>query len=183
MTAVGTSVEGPPGAGSEHIRRIRGDLLACNEVDAIVNAVNCVGVMGKGIALQFKRRWPTNFTEYASACKAGAVRPGKMLVHHLVGRLLPRYIVNFPTKAHWREPSRIEFVRDGLGDLVAQIQNLQIRTIAIPALGCGNGGLDWSDIRPLIELAFAPLPTRTGWISSRSWPVVWWMTPRCATWS
>ena len=157
MTAVGTSVEGPPGAGSEHIRRIRGDLLACDEVDAIVNAVNCVGVMGKGIALQFKCRWPTNFIEYASACKAGAVRPGKMLVHHLDGFLLPRYIVNFPTKAHWREPSRIEFVRDGLGDLVAQIQNLQIRSIAIPALGCGNGGLDWSDVRPLIELAFAPL--------------------------
>ena len=115
MTVVGTSVEGPPGAGSEHIRRIRGDLLACDEVDAIVNAVNCVGVMGKGIALQFKCRWPTNFIEYASACKAGAVRPGKMLVHHLDGFLLPRYIVNFPTKAHWREPSRIEFVRDGLG--------------------------------------------------------------------
>ena len=79
------------------------------------------------------------------------------LVHHLDGFLLPRYIVNFPTKGHWREPSRIEFVRDGLGDLVAQIQNLRIRSIAIPALGCGNGGLDWSDVRPLIELAFAPL--------------------------
>ena len=80
-----------------------------------------------------------------------------MLVHHLDGFLLPRYIVNFPTKGHWREPSRIEFVRDGLVDLVAQIQNLQIQSIAIPALGCGNGGLDWSDVRPLIELAFAPL--------------------------
>ena len=135
-----------------------GDLLAQDDVDAVVNAVNCVGVMGKTIALQFKHRWPANFGAYATACHAGQVRPGRMFIHDL-GRLVqPNHIINFPTKEHWREESRIQFIKEGLVDLVAQVRRLGIRSIAIPPLGCGNGGLRWADVLPLIQAAFEPLP-------------------------
>lgn len=136
------------------IKLTQGDLLKQDDVDAIVNAVNCVGVMGKGIALQFKQRWPANFTEYAAACNAGNVRPGRMSIHALSGLVQPQYIINFPTKDHWREGSRIQFIEEGLVDLVAQVRRLGIRSIAIPPLGCGNGGLYWADVRPLIQGAF-----------------------------
>ncbi|PTD97500.1 type II toxin-antitoxin system antitoxin DNA ADP-ribosyl glycohydrolase DarG [Pseudothauera lacus] len=140
------------------IQIMQGDLLRQDDVDAIVNTVNCVGVMGKGIALQFKNKWPANFRDYAAACKAGEVRPGRMFVHDSGGLMKPNYIINFPTKDHWRGGSRIEFIRDGLADLVTQVRRLGIRSIAIPPLGCGNGGLEWSRVRPLIENAFAALP-------------------------
>jgi O-acetyl-ADP-ribose deacetylase (regulator of RNase III) len=129
-------------------------LLKQDNVDAIVNTVNCVGVMGKGIALQFKNKWPANFTAYAAACKAGQVRPGRMLVFDSGGLVKPNFIINFPTKDHWRGSSKIDFIRDGLVDLVAQVKRLRIRSIAVPPLGCGNGGLNWADVRPLIEAAF-----------------------------
>jgi O-acetyl-ADP-ribose deacetylase (regulator of RNase III) len=137
---------------------MHGDLLKQDDVDAIVNTVNCVGVMGKGIALQFKNKWPANFNQYAAACKAGEVRPGRMFVHDAGGLVKPHYIINFPTKDHWRGTSKLEFIRDGLIDLVARIKQLGIRSIAIPPLGCGNGGLAWHEVRPLIEGAFASLP-------------------------
>ena len=140
------------------IKLTQGDLLKQNDVDAIVNTVNCVGVMGKGIALQFKNKWPDNFAEYAKACKAGQVRPGRMFIHDSGGLVKPNYIINFPTKDHWRGASRMEFIRDGLVDLVDQVRRLGIRSIAIPPLGCGNGGLDWAEVRPLIEAAFEALP-------------------------
>lgn len=136
----------------------QGDLLKLNDVDAIVNAVNCVGVMGKGIALQFKSTWPNNFAEYTAACKAGQVRPGRMFIHDSGGLAKPNYIVNFPTKDHWRGASKMAFIRDGLVDLVAQVRRLGIQSIAIPPLGCGNGGLDWAEVHPLIEAAFEALP-------------------------
>lgn len=136
----------------------QGDLLRQDDVDAIVNTVNCVGVMGKGIALQFKNKWPANYSAYEAACKAKQVRPGTMFVFDSGGLVKPNYIINFPTKDHWRGKSRIEFIRDGLVDLVAQIKRLGIRSIAIPPLGCGNGGLEWDEVRPLIEQAFAVLP-------------------------
>ena len=139
------------------IKLTQGDLLKQDDVDAIVNAVNSVGVMGKGIALQFKHRWPANFTEYAAACKAGRVRPGRMFIHTLGSLVQPQYVINFPTKEHWREGSRIQFIEEGLVDLVAQVRRLGIRSIAIPPLGCGNGGLRWADVRPFIEAAFEPL--------------------------
>jgi O-acetyl-ADP-ribose deacetylase (regulator of RNase III) len=139
------------------LKLMQGDLLKQGDVDAIVNTVNCVGVMGKGIALQFKNKWPANFTQYAAACKAGEVRPGRMFVHDSGGLVKPHYIINFPTKDHWRGASKLEYIRDGLADLVAQVRRLKIRSIAIPPLGCGNGGLEWSDVRPLIEGAFASL--------------------------
>jgi O-acetyl-ADP-ribose deacetylase (regulator of RNase III) len=135
-----------------------GDLLKQDDVDAIVNTVNCVGVMGKGIALQFKNKWPDNFVQYQAACKAGEVHPGKMNVYDAGAYAQPHFIINFPTKDHWRGNSKLSFIQDGLLDLVAQVQALDIRSIAIPPLGCGNGGLDWADVKPLIEAAFAALP-------------------------
>lgn len=140
------------------IKLTQGDLLKQDDVDAIVNTVNCVGVMGKGIALQFKNKWPANFNAYAAACKVGKVRPGRMFVFDSGGLVKPNFIINFPTKDHWRGSSKIEFIRDGLVDLVTQVRRLGIRSIAVPPLGCGNGGLDWADVRPLIESAFQPLP-------------------------
>lgn len=137
------------------ITRKHGDLLQETDVDAIVNAVNCVGVMGKGIALQFKTTWPENFRAYQAACKAGLVRTGKMFVFDC-GPVRPHYIINFPTKDHWRGASTIDFVRDGLEDLVAVTRRLG-RSLALPPLGCGNGGLSWAEVRPLIEQAFTPL--------------------------
>jgi O-acetyl-ADP-ribose deacetylase (regulator of RNase III) len=132
-----------------------GNLLAA-DVDALVNTVNTEGVMGKGLALQFKKAFPENFVSYERACKAGEVVTGRM---HVVKRLAsPRFIINFPTKKHWRHPSKLEYLRDGLRDLVAQVRALGIKSIAVPPLGCGNGGLDWGDVKPLILAAFAELP-------------------------
>jgi O-acetyl-ADP-ribose deacetylase (regulator of RNase III) len=125
--------------------------------EALVNTVNEVGVMGKGIALMFRRRFPDNARLYMEAGKAGEVRVGRMLVTP-AGELTPRWIVHFPTKKHWRNPSRIEWVREGLADLVRVVREHGIRSIALPPLGCGNGGLDWQHVRPMIESAFAELP-------------------------
>lgn len=136
----------------------KGDLLKEN-VDAIINTVNCVGVMGKGIALQFKQKWPENYKAYAKACKENQVHTGQMFVHPLgqfAGK--PYFIINFPTKAHWRSPSKLEFIVDGLNDLVRVIRENKIKSIAMPPLGCGNGGLDWSIVRPLIEQAMSEVP-------------------------
>lgn len=124
--------------------------------DALVNTVNCVGVMGRGVALQFKNRFPENFKAYESACKRGEVIPGKMFITPN-GLLPPRWIVNFPTKRHWRNPSRFVDIELGLNDLVDQIRNLRIRSIALPPLGCGLGGLDWSVVRKTIERKMADL--------------------------
>lgn len=137
------------------IERGKGNLLAA-DVDALVNTVNTEGVMGKGLALQFKKAFPDNFASYERACRAGEVRTGQM---HIVQRLAsPRFIVNFPTKGQWRQPSKLEYVRDGLGDLVAQVKRLNIESIAVPPLGCGNGGLEWLAVRPLILEAFSAVP-------------------------
>lgn len=133
-----------------------GDLLE-QRVDAIVNTVNTVGVMGKGIALQFKRKWPENTRAYEAACKRGEVTPGKMFIFDNGGLAEPKFIINFPTKRHWRQPSRMVDIEAGLVDLIAQVKRLNIKSIAIPPLGCGNGGLDWSVVRPKIEAAFASM--------------------------
>jgi O-acetyl-ADP-ribose deacetylase (regulator of RNase III) len=125
-----------------------GDILDA-DVDALVNTVNCVGIMGRGIALQFKNKFPDNFKAYAVACNRQEVQPGKMFVHE-TGKLSPRYIINFPTKRHWKGKSRIEDIETGLLDLVRVIRRLNIHSIAIPPLGSGLGGLDWADVRPKI---------------------------------
>jgi O-acetyl-ADP-ribose deacetylase (regulator of RNase III) len=135
----------------------KGDPLE-QRVDAIVNAVNAVGVMGKGIALQFKRKWPANYKAYEAACKRKEVVSCKMFVFDNGGLVEPKYIINFPTKRHWRQPSRMSDIECGLVDLVFQVKSLKIKSIAIPSLGCGNGGLSWSDVKPRIEAAFEELP-------------------------
>jgi len=134
-----------------------GNLLNA-EVDALVNTVNCVGVMGKGIALQFKQAFPEMFKAYRSASQAGVVVPGKMYIYPTGALVGPKYIVNFPTKRHWKGNSLLEDIDSGLVDLVRQVQTLGIQSIAVPPLGSGNGGLDWRVVRPRIVEAFAPLP-------------------------
>jgi O-acetyl-ADP-ribose deacetylase (regulator of RNase III) len=127
-----------------------GDILH-EETEAVVNPVNCVGVMGKGVALQFKAAFPSNFLEYAAACRRGEVVPGKVFVHETGQLTNPRFIINFPTKRHWRDKSRIEDIESGLRSLRHEIESRGIKSVAIPALGCGLGGLRWSEVRPLIE--------------------------------
>ncbi len=136
----------------------QGNLLTA-PVEALVNTVNAVGIMGRGIALQFKQAYPVMFREYERRCKAGEVRLGKMQVFDLGGLAGgPRWIINFPTKGHWRADSHLADIEAGLKDLVATIRRLHIRSIAIPPLGCGNGGLDWNEVRPVIEAALAKVP-------------------------
>lgn len=134
----------------------QGNLLESN-ADALVNTVNTVGVMGKGIALMFKEAFPENFEAYEAACKRGAIQVGRMFVterHRLLG---PRWIVNFPTKKHWRHPSKLEWIEKGLEDLRRVIIENQIRSIALPPLGSGNGRLEWHDVRPKIEAALGSI--------------------------
>lgn len=126
--------------------------------DALVNTVNTVGVMGKGLALQFKQAYPANFRAYQAACRHGEVRLGRMFVYEPGGPGQPRYLVNFPTKGHWRDRSTLVDVREGLADLRRLVLDRAITSIAVPPLGCGNGGLDWRDVRPLIEEALGDLP-------------------------
>nr|WP_321401929.1 macro domain-containing protein [uncultured Desulfobacter sp.] len=133
-----------------------GDLFK-EDAEAIVNTVNCVGAMGRGIALQFKKAYPANYKAYASACKHKQVVPGKMFVFETGGMLNPQFIINFPTKRHWRGKSRIEDVESGLQDLRAVIERHNIRSIAIPPLGSGLGGLNWSEVRERIERALSNL--------------------------
>jgi O-acetyl-ADP-ribose deacetylase (regulator of RNase III) len=135
----------------------QGNLLE-EDAQALVNAVNCVGVMGKGIALQFKQAYPENFRQYKKACDAKEVQPGRMFTVPTGELFNPKYIINFPTKRHWRSQSKLEDIQTGIKTLVAEVQQLGITSIAIPALGCGNGGLDWVEVKPLIESAFVELP-------------------------
>ena len=132
------------------IRFKTGDILA-EDAEALVNTVNCVGVMGRGIALQFRKAFPGNFRAYAEACRRDEVRPGRLFVFETGALTNPRYVINFPTKRHWRGRSRIEDIETGLADLVRQIRERGIRSIAVPPLGSGLGGLEWNDVRPRIE--------------------------------
>jgi O-acetyl-ADP-ribose deacetylase (regulator of RNase III) len=143
--------------GAVVVHYTRGDILEAQS-EALVNTVNCVGVMGRGIALQFKRAYPANFRAYAAACKRGDVQPGRMFVCD-TGRLTnPRYIVNFPTKVHWRGKSRMDYIEAGLEALVSEIRTRGFRSIAIPPLGTGLGGLDWGEVKPLIDRALSQVP-------------------------
>ena len=134
----------------------KGDLFD-SDVEAYVNTVNCVGVMGRGVALQFKKRYPDNFKVYEGVCKRNEMLPGKMLVYETSSTVSPKYIINFPTKRHWRGASRIEDIETGLSDLVNVIQSKGIASIALPPLGCGLGGLNWDDVRVRLESALGRL--------------------------
>lgn len=136
------------------IRETTGDILDA-DVEALVNPVNTAGVMGAGLALQFKLAYPDMYTEYQLACRQRALNVGYIKVHHLkrdLGRdTQPRMVISFPTKRHWQKPSRLVWIDEGLIRLRATIEALMIRSIAIPPLGCGLGGLDWTNVRKLIE--------------------------------
>lgn len=127
-----------------------GDILR-EDVEAIVNTVNCVGIMGRGLALQFKNKFPQNFKEYQLACTNKEVQLGKMFVHQTGQLINPKYIINFPTKGHWKQNSKIEDISNGLDDLITIIEKYSIKSIAIPPLGSGLGGLDWKMVKKLIE--------------------------------
>lgn len=139
------------------IERKTGDILA-EDAEALVNTVNCVGIMGRGVALQFKRAFPENFKAYERACRQGAVEPGRMFVFDTGQLTHPRYIINFPTKRHWRGKSRMADIETGLEALVAEVQERGIRSIALPPLGAGLGGLPWAEVRSRIERAFLVIP-------------------------
>ena len=139
------------------IRFKTGNILT-EDAEALVNTVNCVGVMGRGLALQFKKVFPDNFRAYTSACKREEVRAGRMFTFKTGQLTYPHYIINFPTKRHWRGKSRIEDIEAGLGDLVREIRERNIRSIAIPPLGSGLGGLDWANVRACIEDVFWECP-------------------------
>ena len=127
-----------------------GDILR-EDVEAIVNTVNCVGIMGRGLALQFKNKFPQNFKEYQLACTNKEVQLGKMFVHQTGQLINPKYIINFPTKGHWKQNSKIEDISNGLDDLITIIEKYSIKSIAIPTIGSGLGGLDWKMVKKLIE--------------------------------
>mgnify|MGYP000880146280 FL=1 len=133
-----------------------GDILK-EDAEAIVNTINCVGVMGKGLALQFKNKYPENFIQYKQACKEYKVQIGKMFIYHTEQFINPKYIINFPTKKDWRSNSKIEYIENGLDDLIKVIKELDIKSIAIPPLGCGLGGLDWTIVKQIIETKLSKL--------------------------
>ncbi|SDF98582.1 O-acetyl-ADP-ribose deacetylase (regulator of RNase III), contains Macro domain [Dyadobacter soli] len=135
---------------------VTGNLLD-SESEALVNTVNTVGVMGKGIALQFKETFPNNFKEYVQACKTGELRIGSLLV--VRERIITgeRVIINFPTKTQWYLKSKYEYIEEGLKELVNVIHSYRIKSIAIPPLGCGNGGLKWERVKDLIQKYLSPI--------------------------
>lgn len=134
------------------IEYVKGNMFEC-DADCLINTVNCEGFMGKGIAYQFKLRFPENNKSYIKACKSGELKVGK--VHYYIENNIT--IVNFPTKNKWREDSRLEYIETGLDYFIGILPELGVKRIAIPPLGCGNGGLLWADVKKIIENKFAAL--------------------------
>ncbi len=132
------------------IKFVKGNIFNSN-AEALVNPVNTVGVMGKGLALQFKMKFPKNFELYKKACKEGKITIGKMFVTQTNILTNPKWIINFPTKKHWKYPSNYKFIEEGLDDLIEVIKKLNIKSIAIPALGSGLGELEWIKVKKIIE--------------------------------
>lgn len=137
---------------------VRGDMFNAN-VEALVNPVNTVGVMGKGLALVFRQRYPANFASYAAACRSGQVQTGCVYVTESDVRPGPRWIINLPTKQDWRKPSQLQWITDGLSDLGRFLERNAVRSVAIPALGAGLGGLAWPVVKREIEAALASIPS------------------------
>lgn len=132
------------------INFVIGNLLTA-DVETLVNPVNCVGIMGKGLALLFKQAFPSNYLFYEEACRRKKVMLGSMLIYEMSLIHNPKLIINFPTKKHWKNESKIEDIKTGLSSLKREIETRNIKSLALPALGCGNGGLDWKVVCPLIE--------------------------------
>jgi O-acetyl-ADP-ribose deacetylase (regulator of RNase III) len=136
-----------------------GDLFK-NYAEALVCPINCVGVMGKGLALQFKQKDPYFFLKYQKACEAGFISPGSIFIYPTGMPIQPRYYLGFATKDHWRSPSKLEWIGEGLPLLCQTITTklFRVNTVAVPALGCGEGGLAWADVKPLMEQVFNQYP-------------------------
>jgi O-acetyl-ADP-ribose deacetylase (regulator of RNase III) len=134
-----------------------GDLFTSG-CQALVNTVNCEGVMGKGLAAEFKRRWPAMFVTYQSACRNGMLAVGTVMPCKVDFEGREVWVLNFPTKEKWRNPSKAEYIDKGLIDLRRALRSLELKSVAVPALGCANGGLDWSYVRPKIHLFATTLP-------------------------
>ena len=134
-----------------------GSIIDC-KAEALVNPVNCVGTMGKGLALEFKKAFPDNFYAYVDACAAKEMVMGKMGIYPLPTSTNPVYIINFPTKYHWKNTSSLVLIEKGLWALRDDVKRFKIKSIAIPALGCGLGQLEWDDISPLIHKIMGSLP-------------------------
>jgi O-acetyl-ADP-ribose deacetylase (regulator of RNase III) len=139
------------------IEFLKGDMLTAN-TEALVNTVNCVGIMGRGVALQFRKAFPDNYKAYRAVCDRSELKPGKVFVYELDKLTFPRFIINFPTKIHWRGKSRLSYIESGLIDLVRVVRERHISSIALPPLGSGLGGLDWTDVKTRIVKAFEELP-------------------------
>ena len=136
------------------IEIVQGDIFA-SACHAMVNPVNCVGVMGKGLALAFKKRWPSMFVDYQRACRNGTLAIGRMHPYQVSDGV---WVINFPTKDHWRNPSKLEYIEKGLEDLKQCVRSIGLTSVAIPALGCGLGELDWPLVKARIHLLGAALP-------------------------
>ena len=136
------------------IKFTKGNILTA-DVEALVNTVNTVGIMGKGIALAFKKAFPLNYKLYKKVCNNKEFTIGSMFTTN-TGQLMPKFIINFPTKEHWKGRSKIESIENGMKKLVETIKTNQIKSIAIPPLGCGNGGLNWPNIKEVIEIILQP---------------------------
>lgn len=128
-----------------------------SQAQTVVNTVNCVGVMGKGIAAQFRKKYPEMFRAYRDICEKKLLEPGKLWLW----KAPDQWILNFPTKRHWRYPSKLEWIDAGLKKFVAEYETRGITEISFPRLGCGNGGLDWDEVRPIMEKHLSPLPITT----------------------
>jgi O-acetyl-ADP-ribose deacetylase (regulator of RNase III) len=132
---------------------VKGDIFK-SPAQVLTNTVNCVGVMGKGVALEFKNRYPQMFGDYKSKCDQGKVKPGQPYLWEDDSA----QVLNFPTKRHWRDSSLLQDVEDGLKYLAASYEQMGIQSIAMPALGCGLGGLEWSEVQPLFVKYMGTLP-------------------------
>lgn len=138
------------------IKIIKNGNLLDSDATAIVNTVNCIGASGKGIALEFKKKYPKETLIYKKACQQDIVKTGRMFVVPIENN---RWIINFPTKQHWRNESKLEWIKDGLDDLHTLLKNSKLESIAIPPLGCGLGKLDWNIVKPLIINKLSDLDT------------------------
>ena len=138
------------------LRFTQGDIFR-QRVEALVNPVNCHGIMGRGLALQFRTAYPECFPPYRQACVDGTLRPGSVLFTP-TGYAVPEWVVHFPTKRHWRDKSLLHDIDEGLRDLASTIRHRRMKSIAVPPLGCGLGGLSWTSVRPLLERHLRVLP-------------------------
>jgi O-acetyl-ADP-ribose deacetylase (regulator of RNase III) len=141
---------------------LKTDNLFDSGAEALVNAVNCVGVMGGGIALAFKNRFPEIMSEYNRHCERKYLRPGTIIAHPLEDNAAgTKWVISYPTKIDWRDPSRLSYIIKGFHGLLLRVERLEIQSVAIPALGCGLGGLKWSEVEPILYALDEGLPEVT----------------------